>query len=160
MSTTIVGCPTVIVPPAPAAEPKIAGGWWPDIDPGSIREQLRVRDAVTSSRLREALLGAMVTVHRELRSWRAGHEAAGHASLAAVPADELGDESELVILYRRAIGAYAKAELVERQRDTDLTGAGQRQVADLDQTPGELRRDALHAIRDMLGVSRTDVELI
>ncbi len=56
--------------------------------------------------------------------------------------------------------AYAKAELVETYRDVDLTGAGQRKVEDAEPSIGELRRDAIHAIRDILGTTRTDIELI
>jgi hypothetical protein len=68
--------------------------------------------------------------------------------------------STLVLLYRRAVFTAAKAEVVERYRDVDITGAGQRKVEDLEPSVGELRRDSLHAIRDILGVGRTAVELI
>ena len=64
------------------------------------------------------------------------------------------------MLYRTAVGAWTKALLVERQRDTDLTGAGQRKVEELDESICELRRDALHAVRGLLGRTRTCVDLI
>lgn len=135
-------------------------GWFPDVDPAQLRAQMRIRDGVTAERLREAILGAMISIGNNLAAWRAPHEASGRASLADVPAPQLGGESRLIVLYRRAIGALTKADLVERYRDMDLTGAGQRQVNDLDQSVEELRRDATHAIRDILGRTRTDVELI
>ena len=135
-------------------------GWFPDVDPALLRLQMRIRDSVTHERLREAVLGAMISIANGLAAWRLPLQLGGIASLDLVPAPQLGGESRLVVLYRRAIGAQAKADLVERYRDTDLTGAGQRQVGDLDQSVEELRRDATHAVRDMLGRTRTDVELI
>ncbi len=153
--------PSVIPPETTGVEPTITNdGWFPDVVPAEFRAQMRIRESVTPTRLREAVLGAMIDVGNNLRNWRAAREAAGAATLAAVPSPQLGGESRLVILYRRAIGATAKADLVERYRDTDLTGAGQRQVGELDQSIDELRRDAIHAVRDMLGVTRTYVELI
>jgi hypothetical protein len=80
--------------------------------------------------------------------------------IADVPADVIDGESVLVLAYQRAIGGFARAELIEGYRDTDLTGRGDRKVEDLEPSVDELRRDALHAIRDILGVGRTTVELI
>lgn len=153
--------PSVVPATPPAAEPVIANdGWFPDIDPARLRSERRIRDQVTAERLSAALLGAIVTVGNQLSAWAAAQAAAGHAALADVPAPALGGESRLVLLYRRAVGAYAHAELVERYRDTDVTGAGQRQIDELEPSIGELKRDGVHAIRDMLGAPRTCVELI
>lgn len=152
---------TVIPPVAADPEPIVANdGWFPDIDPVLFRKQMRIRDSVTPERLREAILGAMIAIGINLAAWRASHEAAGITGLESVPAPVLGGESRFVVLYRRALGASAKADLVERYRDTDLTGAGQRQVGELDSSVEELRRDAIHAVRDILGRTRTRIELI
>lgn len=155
-------CTPSIIPAIDATpEPVITNdGWFPDVDPALMRLQVRIRDSVTPERLREAILGAMISIGNVLAAWRLPLEGSGTTSLADVPAAQLGGESRLVLLYRRAIAAQAKADLVERYRDMDLTGAGQRQVGDLDQSVEELRRDATHAVRDMLGRTRTDVELI
>jgi len=155
-------CNPSIIPAVPAGvEPVIANdGWFPDVDPVAFRRQMRIRDGVTPDRLREAILGAMITVGDNLAAWRAPLEAGGAATLAAVPAPGLGGESRLLVLYRRALGAFAKADLVERYRDMDLTGAGQRQVGDLDASIEELRRDGIFAIRDMIGRPRLLAELI
>ncbi|GAB5872320.1 hypothetical protein JMUB7532_27700 [Staphylococcus aureus] len=45
-------------------------------------------------------------------------------------------------------------------RDVDQTAAGQRNVGELDNSIEELRRDGLHAVRDMLATTRMFVELI
>ncbi len=135
-------------------------GFFPDIDPVMFREQHRIRDAVTSARAREALIAGILTVGGDLAAWAAGHRAAGILRLDDVPALTIDGISTLVLLYRRAVFTAAKAEVVERYRDIDLTGAGQRKAEDLDPSVVELRRDSLHAIRDMLAVTRTCVELI
>lgn len=153
--------PSIIPAPAAPSEPLITNdGWFPDIDPAELRKVLRLRDAVTPERLRDAALAAIAWAAINLERWQVCHVAAGHASLEAVPTKQLDGESRLLFLYRRAIAAAAKAELVERYRDMDITAAGQRKVEDLDLSIGELRRDATHAIRDLIGTTRTSIELI
>jgi len=155
-------CTPSIIPPASAeTETPIANdGWFPDVDLASLREAMRLRDSVTPTRLRNAALNAIITVGDQLVAWQGKQAAAGYASLGTVPAPTLDGKSRLVQLYARAIGAYTKADLVERYRDVDQTAAGQRSVGELDSSVEELRRDGLHAVRDIKGVTRTFVELI
>lgn len=157
-------CGSIVpAPSAPDATVIVNDGWFPDVDLDHFRKQMRVRDAITVDRQREAALGAIITVANDLDAWATDRRAAGAVALATVadwPNPPLDGLPRLVILYRRAVYAYAKADLVERNRDVDLTGAGQRRAEDLEPTVGELRRDGLHAIRDILRRSRTTVELI
>ena len=158
----MTGLIATVLPDDDAIAPAIIvnDGWFPDIDPAMFKEQQRIRDNVTPARMREALISAILAVRSDLRAWAAGHRSAGSARLEAVQADRIDNTSELVLLYRRAIFTRAKAEVVERYRDVDLTKDGERKAEDLDTTVGELRRDSIHAIREMLGVTRTTVELI
>jgi len=159
MSSLVIG-PVVGRPPIVEA-PILNDGWFPDIDPAAIRKVARIPvERVIPERLREALLNAIITVGDELGDWRVTHIAAGRAQLDQVDPRTIDGENRLVILYRRAIAATAKAELVERQRDIDTTTGGQRDVADLEPSIGELRRDAIHAVRTILGRGLTDIELI
>ena len=149
--------------PAPALI--VNDGFFPDIDPAMFREQHRIRDAITPARAREALIAAMLTVHRDLAAWSMRHRAAGTLRLEDVRGTDgalsaIDGTSTLVLLYRRAVFTAAKAEVVERYRDVDLTGAGQRKAEDLEPSVSELRRDSLYAIRDILAVGRITVELI
>ncbi len=156
------GCtPSLIPPPVVSTEVLIPNdGWFPDIDATALRVARRIRDVVTPERLALAVTGAIITVGNQLAAWQVAHLLAGHANLAAVPSLKLGDTSRLVLLYTRAIGAYAKAELVETYRDTDLTAQGQRDADAVEPSIVDLRRDGIHAVRDMLGRARVRAELI
>lgn len=155
-------------PAAPVPEeqspdrPIDTGGWFPPIDPALFRAEHRVSDSVTSERVRQALIAGAIGVFRDLAEWSRARRAEGAQSLAEVPTElpSIDGESALILLYRRAVSTAAKAELIERYRDMDITGAGQRGAEILDPTIGELRRDSTFAIRDMLNVGRTTVELI
>lgn len=155
-------CSTSIVPPAPTTpEATIAGdGFFPAVDPATLRQAIRLRDGTTPERLREAVLGAMLTIGRDLAAWAAAQQAAGFTTLGAVPSALLGGQSRLIVLYRRAIQAYVRAELIEQLRDVDTTGDGHRQADELEPSIDNLRRDGLHAIRDILGVGRCTIELL
>jgi hypothetical protein len=146
-------------PPGPEAD-VINDSFFPDINPAAVREAARIPTSITPARLRAAILGAIMTVEIDLRAFAAASIAAGHATLAAVPAPQLDGQSVQLLRYGRAIALYAKAELIERHRDFDTTAAGGGQVDELTPSIGELRRDAQHAVRDMLGRTRTVVDLI
>lgn len=134
--------------------------WFPGIDLTRLRAEARLRESVTAERLRDAALSALIWVGEQLAAWRVEQQAAGHDSLGDVPSGQVAAESRLLILYRQAVTAQTKAALVERYRDIDTTAAGDRRVEELDASIGELRRDAIHAVRAILGVTRTAVELI
>ena len=154
---TVLSDPTEPAPALPAIE---NDGWFPDIDLAMWREQMRIRDGVTPARMREAMIAAILTVGRDLAGWAADRRAQGATSLDQVPAPMIDGTSTFVLLYRRAVFTAAKAEVVERYRDIDIPGAGQRKADDLDPSVTELRRDSLHAIRDIRGVTRTTIDLI
>lgn len=145
---------------AAAETPLINDGFFPDIDLAAAREQARITTAITGPRLRTALIGAVLSVGIDLASFKASAIASGHASLADMPAPQIDGKSINVLRYLRAVHLYAKAELIERHRDFDTTTAGGSQADELGQSIGDLRRDALHAVRDIVGITRTTVDLI
>ena len=156
----------VAKPPAPDRDPPPAetlisnDGFFPDIDPAQIRDVARIPTSITPPRLREAILAAILSAEIDLRAWAALHVAGGHATLDAVPAPQLDGKSANIIRYRRIVALFAKAELIERHRDYDTTAAGAGQSDELSTSISDLRRDAAHAVRDMLGRTRTTVDLI
>ncbi|WP_165831143.1 head completion/stabilization protein [Sphingomonas pokkalii] len=150
--------PELKPPPAAAgAAPIVNDGWFPDIDPADLRKARRIPTDMPAERLRDAVREAILWTNDQLESWRADQTA---ARFADVPSPPLDGSTRNLVLYQLAVGAWTKALLVERQRDVDLTGAGQRKVDELDASIGELRRDALHAVRRILGQPRTNVELL
>lgn len=135
-------------------------GWYPDVDAEHLRSALRLDGSITEARLEVAAVNAMIEANRELHSWKYRQMAAGFADLASVPADQIQGESQLLHLYRRAIYCSAGAELAERYRDYSATGDGAERAEALTPTADEYRRDARWAIRSILGVRHTTVELI
>lgn len=155
----------VSIPADPAPTPSLDAivtndGFFPDISPGDLREAYRIPTTLTPARLRAAILAAIITVEIDLREFAATAIAAGHSTLAAVPAPQLDGQSVQLLRYTRAVGLYAKAELIERHRDYDTTAAGNDQASELAQSIVELRRDAQHAVRDIKGHTRTTVDLL
>jgi hypothetical protein len=149
----------------PAADPADAGEiaaapFWPSIDPEKMRESHRIDTTVAAPRLLDALVEAMATVNAELSAWRATQIAAGRATLAAVPAEQINEESIHAHRYRRAVGCMAKALLLERYRDYDTTARGDRKADVMVDPIDDLRRDARWAINDIQGRGRSTVELI
>ncbi|MCL6262188.1 head completion/stabilization protein [Craterilacuibacter sp. RT1T] len=134
--------------------------FWPDIDPTDARDALRIDGTITMLRLRHALIEAMVSTNADLANWRAMMQAAGYASLGDVPADAIDGDSVHMASYRRAVFCEAKANLLERYRDYDATGDGQRRADEMESPIDDLRRDARWACRSITGAGRTTVELI
>ncbi|WP_313539784.1 head completion/stabilization protein [Sphingomonas sp.] len=152
-------CSPILTPPpiAPDGAPIANDGWFPDVDIGDLRKARRIATEMPAERLRDAVREAIIWTNDQLEDWRADQAA---ASFAEVPSSTIDGLSRNVVLYQLAVGACAKALLIERQRDVDTTGAGQRKVDDLGDSIGELRRDALQAVRRILGRTRTSVELL
>ncbi|WP_294257225.1 head completion/stabilization protein [uncultured Sphingomonas sp.] len=152
-------CTPILTPPpaAPDGAPIGNDGWFPDVDVADLRKARRIPTEMPAERLRDAVREAIIWTNDQLEDWRAEQAA---ASFAKVPSSTVDGLSRNVVLYQLAVGACAKALLIERQRDVDLTGAGQRKVDELDDSIGELRRDALQAVRRILGRTRTSVELL
>lgn len=151
-------------PAPPASQPggKLeCGPFWPDIDINHFRDSQRIGGTlIPDNRVKDALLGAVMAVEADLGAWRAGLEEGGHGSLADAPSVQIGGINRLVLLWRRAVYALATADLVETHRDVTATGNAPSALAEPDQRAEDHRRNAIHAIRDLLGKGRSTVELI
>jgi|TARA_Y100001963_G_scaffold160241_1_gene269524 hypothetical protein len=134
--------------------------FWPDIDTAKLRATMRLDGTVTDERLIHSTINAVSSVNSELKEWRQQKVTEGYESLEAVPAEQINSESVYVHLYARAIYSLTRANLIERLRDYDTTGAGDNDVDALADTITNLHRDARFAIRDILGKNHSTVELI
>lgn len=149
------------LPPAPADEPALENdGWFPDIDLAKLRATARLDGTVTPDRLRYSALTAIASINAELAGYKAAQLALGHTGLDSVPGDSVGGTRMPVIHYLRAVYSYVQADLIERYRDFDTTGAGDKAAEKLETRTGDLRRDVRWAVSDLLGTRRTTVELI
>lgn len=145
---------------AAAGDPIENNGFWPIIDPADFRAAQRIDSTVTVARVHNALLAGIVDANKQLRDWQASQEAAGHTTAGDTPAPSWQPPGVTLSLYRRAVYALAKASLIERYRDYDATGAALDRAEDLAATIDDYRRDAAWAIADILGRTRSTVELI
>lgn len=147
--------------PAPAAEKPLANdGWFPNIDLVELRATARLDGTVTADRLRYSALAAITSINGELAGYKAAQLTLGHARLEDVPCTRIADLPIQVVRYLRAVYSYVQADLVERYRDFDTTGAGDKAADKLEARANDLRRDVRWAISDLLGIRRTTVELI
>jgi hypothetical protein len=157
----------VSVPPASIACPGEdcaqivhADGFFPEIDLHDLRDVMRIGTAVTDPRLREAVIAAMTTTMRDLAIWRTDRILEGFDRADAIPGPEIDGTSLIGHRWRRAVYNHACGELCETHRDVSATGDGSDRAEDKALSADDYRRDALHAIRDILGESRIYAELI
>lgn len=156
MSTLVINAPS-----ADPVEPEITSSdFWPPIEPANIREQQRIDNTIAPPRLKAALIEAIATTNGSLRNWRLAQQTFGIQNMAAIEAEQIDGESILLHRYRRAVGCLAKALLLERYRDFDATGKGDKKAEALADPIDDCRRDHLAAIADIEGRPRTTVELI
>ncbi|TFW71525.1 hypothetical protein C3Y98_05355 [Methylotenera oryzisoli] len=152
---------TATVPVAEENEAVIVNdGWFPDVSLTTIRDLIRIDGTITSPRLRELTINAIYTVNSELVKWKQTKVANGHENLAAVPASTLDNISTNIQRYTLAVSCLTKANIIERYPDYDSSNEGNKRADDLEPSVGNLQRDARWAINDILGISRTTIELI
>ena len=153
-------------PPAAAVSDEIAGDdWRPALKLSTFKAAVRIGSTVTDTRAREALLGGINSADVAIEDWRTGQEAAGVATLVDAvirgkPGRVLGAEKLAVILYRRAVHAFAAADLVETHNDVTATDAGRDRREAQAASADEHRATATRALRDLMTKGRSKVALI
>lgn len=151
--------------PAPAASTPglmiACGPFWPDIDVNHFRDARRIGGTlIPDARVVDALAAAVLIVAADLDDWSIARQAEGHDALEDVPGASVGGESGLIVLWRRAVYAYAAADLRETHGAISATATGQSRADEMDMSAEDHRRNGLHAIRAIRGTRRTAVELI
>lgn len=154
----------IALPPDPAspADATIAADdWFPEIDPNDVRDKMRVGNVVTHQRLTFAIQGALLSIMGELAAWKAARVSDGAAQLDEVDPDStVAGEHRLTLLFRRAVYCSAAADLAEQHREMSATDDGDGRAEEVVPAGADFRRMATHAVRDILGTTRTAVELI
>jgi hypothetical protein len=147
-------------PPAAVADAIAGDGWYPDLSIAKFKGAMRIGAVVADLRAREALLGGFVSAATALVRWRAAQQSEGKHGLAETTDMTIGGESRSVILWRRAVHAFAAADLAETHGDISATEAGRERIEVRAQASEDLRRDATVALRDLMGRGRTKIGLI
>ncbi|GLR13251.1 bacteriophage head completion/stabilization protein [Chitinimonas prasina] len=160
MSNTFIAVPATPATPGTGSDLIAATGFFPSISLAKARQAVRMDGTVTDERLRNAIIEAKATVISDLATWADAQKSLGFATLGDIPATHIDGESIHVHRYRTAVYGLAGASLSERYRSTDQTKSGHEKADSMEPTIDDLRRDARWAIRDILSVSRTTVELI
>lgn len=136
-----------------------AGEWFPVISLRELRLAARITGGVTTSRLMHVTTEAVAHVTDQLAQWQVEQEAAGYASLAAVPGRQIGGASARVHRYKRAVYSIARALILEGYRDVDTSPKGDKDASALDLQLDDLWRDARWSIADIRGAVRIYAEL-
>lgn len=144
-------------PAADAPETVANDGWFPDLSLADFHAQTGQGDTFDPARIAAAIQSAMIEVNASIGAWRARQAA---ASLAEVPARTYGEVSEKVILYRAAVFARARAQLLANTRDYDSTKSGHARADALEATAADYLRQSNEAVARLIDRRRTVVELI
>ncbi len=143
----------------PAATPATVAndGWYPDLDVDDFKARTGHGDVFTTVRLDEVMQAAMIEVNNSIKAWRATQTA---ARLSDVPAPQYGDTSEKVILYRTAVFARVRAQLLGTTRDYDSTKSGHARADTLEDTAETYLQQSAEALARLTDGARMVVELI
>lgn len=148
------------VPQQPPQAATVANdGFFPDIDLPRLRSTARLDGTMTDERLRNAVVEAVISINTELAAWKTAQQLAGVISLAQLEPKVDGEAVQLR-RYLTAIYRTVKADLNEQYRNFDATKSGTDEAEKLEQMVETERRAARWAVRDLLGLPRTTVELI
>jgi hypothetical protein len=136
-------------------------GWWPDLGVADFQARYRLPQDYAEEVLVDGLQLAMAWANRQLSTWRATDTAAvAAANLDAVDAPQLGDESVLLIHYRRAVFSHAKAYAMRQFPTIDRRDTANNEAKEGPDTEAKFLEYAQQAIADFLGVGRICVELL
>jgi len=142
-------------------------GFFPDLSTQTLVEAYRVPASFAVATLVVQLRLAMAWANRQLAAWKEAQWQAGHATLADVPADRLGDASVLDVYYRAAVFNECRALLVQESRVLVQEGgllvrrnSTANAPTESESTEAAYHEQAVKALSDMLGIGRVHVGLV
>lgn len=134
--------------------------FFPAINISDVRKTQRLDGTVTTERLKAAITSAIIAVNDDLYSWRITKQAAGITSINDLSDQQINGESKYLLLYKHAVYSWANALLNEQYINFDATAKAKGEIEPNIDSIGNLYRNARYAIRDILGKSRSTMELI
>ena len=140
----------------PAAdEADIENVFWPAISPATLRDIFSIKQDVNPAKLSHLITMAIITTNDELKTLTISHKESGIDS-----SDDLEDSTRLNHLYNHAIYSTVMVSVIDNSRDYDATASGREDTDDIEKAMDTQRTNAAIAIRSILGLSRSNVELI
>lgn len=143
----------------PPADPIVFTSFWPDLDPDDFSASF-YSDITDAAKIHHALVVAASIATLELTEWREGQISKGHNTLAGVPADTVGGVSVKIIDFKQAVYCRAKASLLDTYREIDTTPAASTKIELGFETACQYRKKYYDAMRRIMGLSRSTIELI
>lgn len=141
-------------------------GFFPRINIAEWQCRFSIDSRKPASVLQDIVQGAMIAVNRDLSNFRCAQMDAGYLELSKVPCAQIGTDSELIILYVRAVHNRAAAEYLAEFADyattdaTDVRKSGAQRVASKQELADQYYASAIRAIRLIKGDPETHVALV
>lgn len=133
-------------------------GFWPDLDLADFLAQRSMSPNINLTLLSQALVSAMVDVNNSLADYQLEQKAKGINSAQQIGVISFDEQSSTVIIYKKAVFARAKADLVGEFVSTsnreDKIGENQSQMTKL------LLTESVREVRKILGLKRVTVTVI
>lgn len=149
---------TPIAPPDADDAQVVADGWFPPVKLADVREGMNIGGgAITQIQLTLAIEGGMLSALRQLAAWRTARALAGAASLADVTTETLNEKNRAELLWTRAVGYYAAADLAGGNRDLASSDTGLARASEKAALADEYRREGHAAIADLLSIGGASV---
>ncbi|WP_444901703.1 head completion/stabilization protein [Microbulbifer sp. SSSA007] len=136
-------------------------GFFPDITLGDFQKMYGVPADIMQEKTEHLLRLSILDVNDSLIDEQAAWQAAGHATLEAVPAQKIGGKSRLIIQYQRAVFAQATAMAFRQSATITRREIGENKAAESLETEQMYRAQSDKAIRKLRGIeTNITVELI
>lgn len=132
--------------------------FWPDLNLAELQGSRTLPADLPDDTAAMALLAAVAEVNTTLAPVVAHWKAQGHERAADVPGARMGDETQLVAQYKKAVYARAKADLMG-----EFATIGRRETypgQESEDTRATLLAEASLVMRNMLGHRRAGVHII
>ena len=135
-------------------------GFWPNIEVGDFERDRSMPADLQAATVAAAVLSAVAQVNIELVFTKARLMADGHQTAAAVPGPSVGSQNMLTALYRQAVFARAKADLVTEASSLSQRDIGNNQATQSGDARAALLAESQQHIRAIKGVHRCGIELL
>jgi hypothetical protein len=150
----------VAINPSSDDTPITNNGFFIEISPSEFREIMRLDSSITGARIRNALIDAMGKVNTDLNAWQNLQQDQGANLLTDVIAAKIDNKSTHEHDYQRAVFCLAKADLTEQYQDYDSSANGTDKAQEIQESIDDYRRQSRFAIRRILGIAQSTIELI